>query len=144
MIEEIEQMWSVDCVINNVDLEQASMDTYTLHSKYYKYYNAACKHLAKLEIERSKITLLRTDYFLGVLDQLTLKNNGWKANPRTILKADIPNHLSADSMMIEINLKIADIKIVINFLESIIKIISNRGFHVKNILENRRFLNGGN
>lgn len=141
IIDEIEQQWSVDCKLDLTDLEQATADTVQLHFKYSKYHNALKLRLSALQHEKNRMTLIRTDYWSGNIDKDTLKDNQWTPNARVILKSDIPLHLSADNILIEINRKIDLVQQAIVFVESILRMIHSRNFHIKNVLDNRKINN---
>lgn len=142
-LEDIENMWAQDCKINLLNLEQSSADTYELHSKYSKIWNAAKLHLSKLENEKNRLTLIKNDYYTGNLDHQTMKENKWKPYARTVLKAELPTYVAADNDIIELNLRIATFNQIVSFVESILRTVQNRQFHIKNIIDNRKFVNGG-
>jgi len=142
-IETIENMWSEDSVINELDLTESSKKAAMLHSKYFKIYNRASRVLRNLEAEKARLILIKNDYYQGNLDQTTMRENGWSPFKRTVLKADLPMWLNADRDLIEINQKIQEMQQVTTFLESIIRSINNRHYHIRNILEYEKFINGG-
>lgn len=142
-IQQIEQLWAEDCEIDSLDLDKATRDSYTLHNKYWKILNAARRQLSNLEAKRSRWVLLKTDYYMQNTDFETLKAHGWKPNPRTILKADLPMFITADAEVQQITLEIAEMQQIINFVESIISMINKRNYHINNIIEYRKFQNGG-
>lgn len=144
ILETLEKMWTEDSPINQTDLTDTTLATVKLHSKYMKYYNAAKLQLKRLESDKDKLLLLKTDYYLGNLDHQTLKDNNWSPNKRVILKTDLPLHMNADNEIIAANLKIAEVTQVVTFLDSVIRSINNRGFHIKNILDYEKFINGTN
>ncbi len=142
-VDKVEAEWAVDSKIDLTDLGGVSSKTLELHSKYFKYYNSAKARLRALKGEAAQLKLLKTDYYLGNLDHETLKEKGWKPQQRLVLKTDLNLFLDADPDIIEKNLKISELDDAIYFIDNIIRNINNRGFHVKNILENQKFLNGG-
>ena len=142
-IEEIEALWSVDSKIDMLDIATDSSQTYELHSKYYKILNRAKYTIAKLNGERSKLSLVLADHYLGNLDKDTMKQYGLQPFGRTVLKSDVPNWVASNNLMVEINLSIAQTQAIIDFLDSIIRAIHNKGFVVRNIIEQRKFENGG-
>lgn len=143
-LEKIEVMWSADCVIPTTDLIGASHDIPKLHSKYHQLLNKAKSSLIALESAHSKMRMLKNDYYLNMLDKDTLKELGWIPNKRVILKADLSTYISGDADIINVTEKIQEVKICIDFLESIIRHINSRQFIIKNIIENEKFINGSN
>lgn len=143
-IEDIENQWEKDCKIDPLNIEQSSVDSYELHKKYMKFFNQACRLLARAEIDRSKLMKLRTDYWLRTIDHETLKARNWKPNPLMVVKTDLPGVLAADDELVEINLRVADLNQIVKYCDSIIRVVNNRGFAIRNIIENRKFENGSN
>ena len=142
VLELIEKEWGEDSQIEEIDLSAETRKTAKLHNKYHKYYNGACRRLKELESERARLTFLKTDYYLGNLDKDTLQEKGWKPFKRVVIKTDLPLFLAADEEMIALNLKISDQDQVVKFLESIIRSINNRGYHIRNIIDYEKFING--
>lgn len=141
-LEKIEIMWAEDCKIDKTDLSEASRDIPKFHSKYFQLLNRAKRKLIELDAAYSKLVLLKNDYYLGMLDQQTLKEYGWTPNKRTILKADLQTHIAADNDIISLTEKIQIAKQTVDFLESIIRHINTRQFIIKNIIEHEKFTNG--
>ena len=44
-LEEIQSMWKVDSVIDQIDLEKASLNTPSLHAKYLELLNLSLIHI---------------------------------------------------------------------------------------------------
>lgn len=141
-LDEIHDLWSKDAEINTAVIDQEAIKIPKLHNKYYTIFSQERLLLRKLETEYKQLFLLKHDYYMGTLDEETLKERNWKPNPRNILKSDIPMHIDADSDIINLTLKIAYQKEKINLLESIIKSIMERGYIIKNVIDWQKFTNG--
>jgi hypothetical protein len=113
-----------------------------LHHKYYKIFSQERLALKKYETDFKKLHQMKFEYFLGTLDQETLRENSWKPNPRSILKGDIPMYIDSDQDIINLTLKIGLQKEKVSVLESIIKNISDRGYMIKNYIDWQKFTNG--
>ncbi|QIG70613.1 recombination repair and ssDNA binding protein [Rhizobium phage RHph_I1_18] len=142
-IEEIEKQWSVDSEIDLNDLAYESNKSAKLHSKYYAYYRTFAQEYNKTKTNKARLVKLKTEYYLGDLDKDTLDKYHWKPFQKRILKTDLATYLAADDDMIQVELKLADLNYAVEYLESIIKQIANRGHHVRNVLEFLKFKNGG-
>ena len=59
-----------------------------------------------------------------------------------ILKTDIDKYMDADPELVKLKQKVEYVSTVIDFLESTIKQISNRGFQIKNAIDWRKFTSG--
>ena len=55
------------------------------------------------------------------------------------LKSDLATYIDSDKDMITYNMKIAYQKEKIDFLESVIKTVNIRGFHIKNAIDWEKF-----
>lgn len=143
-IEMIESAWAQDSIIDKTKLVDDSANQYKLHSKYHKILNVIRARLRKLQAEKTRLNLLKTDYYSNQLPPQQLKELGWEPNRRVILKGDISNFVEADEAIININLEIGECHDLISFLDSIIKSINQRQFTIKNIIEQNRFTHGLN
>ena len=105
---------------------------------------------------------LAEDKFNETIEQITqaggkiLKKEKWvyytgKASPEVyvekpfdykVLKADLDKYFDADADLIKCTAKIEYYQIMLDYLESILKIISNRTYQIKNAIEWQRFTNG--
>ena len=71
--------------------------------------------------------------------QSDLEERGWDPNPLKILKSDLSLYIDSDKDIINHNLKVAYQKEKIDFLESVIRTINNRGFQIKNAIDWEKF-----
>jgi hypothetical protein len=91
---------------------------------------------------RSKMKRTLTEYYLGEMDQEELEEFGRDQFYKKLLKNEIDTYIESDDMWIDINLKVALQQEKVNYLDSIIKSINNRGFQIKNAIDWLRFTNG--
>jgi hypothetical protein len=141
-IDEIFELWSEDSNIDTMQISEEAVKIPKLHHKYYKIFSQERLALKKYETDFKKLHQMKFEYFLGTLDQETLKENNWKPNPRSILKGDIPMYIDSDQDIINLTLKIGLQKEKVSILESIIKNISDRGYMIKNYIDWQKFTNG--
>jgi hypothetical protein len=83
------------------------------------------------------------EYFSGSMDEEELKTRGWKPNPLKILRNDLDKYIQSDKEIINLSLKIAYHEERANYLESIVRQISNRNFIIKNMIDWAKFQAGG-
>jgi|TARA_R100000030_G_scaffold97056_1_gene85723 hypothetical protein len=138
-LELIENLWDEDSKIDNDELHTESTKVPSLHSKYYKIYNNI---LVLKKGQENKYKVLRRDkweYYSG------------KASPEVyvekpfdfkVLKADLDKYLDADDELIKCISKIDYYDIMLSYLESILKVIQNRTYQIKNAIEWQRFIRG--
>ena len=141
-LDDIFELWSKDSEIDTARIDKESIKIPQLHNKYYKIFSQERLLLKKYETDYKKLYLLKFEYFLGTLDEETLKENNWVPNPKMTLKGDIPLHIEADQDVINLTLKIGYQKEKTSVLESIIKNITDRGYMIKNYIEWQKFTNG--
>ena len=138
-LEEIFELWEKDSTINPSELGNAALDLAKLHHKYYSIFSRERLLLKKLEGEMKKLRLDKQEFYVDgpTEEQMSM---GWKLPPKgRILKSDVSTYIDADDDIIKLNLKIAYQQEKINALESIIKTLHNRGFHIKSAIDFEKF-----
>lgn len=141
-LEDIQALWDQDSKINSVDLANESLRVPELHNKYYKIYTQERLVMNKWELELKVVYKEKYEYYMGFLDEGTLKANGWEPFALKVLKADLPIYMESDQDMINAAKRITLQREKISFLESIIKNLNNRGFLIKNAIDWNKFTNG--
>ena len=139
----IMSMWEQDAKMDQSELGAESLKIPLLHHKYYKLYLDEGLLFKKLEQDYKTLYRHKYEYYMGIMDEDTLKEMGWEPNPLKILKADLPIYIEADPDLQHIQARIDIQKQKISFLESAIKTVSNRGFLIKNAIDWERFKVGG-
>lgn len=138
-LEEIQQLWEKDSTIDRTELGEESLKIPQLHSKYFKIFSSERMTLRKLESDLKVLHKQKFEYYSGTLDEQTMKENGWEPNPLRILRTDLPIYLESDKEYSVLQLRIEMQKEKIDFLESIIKSLSTRGYQIKSAIEWEKF-----
>lgn len=141
--EELNEMWVKDCKIDETILVRESSRTPELHSKYYNYFYREALRVRKLKADLVELEKAKTEYFNGSMDEIELRQRGWKPNPLKILRQDIQKYIESDREIINLSLRIAMHEENAKYLESIIRQINGRNFHIKNMLDTLKFQAGG-
>jgi len=141
-LDEIFENWQNDSKISKTELDDESIKTSLLHSKYLKMYSTEKLTLYKLEAEYKTLFKLKSEYYAGTLDLQTIKEKGWEPNPKIILKSDLNIHIEADSDIQKLSLKMGLQREKIYALESILKSVSNRGFQISTAVNYMKLMNG--
>lgn len=138
-LEDIINNWKQDSVVDATELGRESLRIPELHHKYFKI--LSMERLTLREYERHYKTLYRAkyEYYMGVMDEDSLKKMGWEPWALKVLKQDMPMYMDSDPDMSELQTKIDIQKEKIELLESIIKNVINRGFQIKNAIDWERF-----
>lgn len=141
-IEEIYTEWSKDGEIDQTNVSSESANIPKLHNKYFQMYVKEGLKLKKLKADYKKFYKLKCEYYRGELDIEELKQYGWKPQALKILKGDVPTYVDADDDVVNMTLKIGLQESIVEYLESIIRQINNRGFQLKTIVDWERFRTG--
>lgn len=138
-LDELFDLWKKDSEIDRSELGEASAKIPQLHYKYYKLYAQERLKLKKLEAEYKVLYKDKWEYFQGTMSEEDLEDREWQPNPLKILKVDLSTYIDSDAEIIQHNMKIAYQKEKIDFLESVIKTVNIRGFHIKNAIDWEKF-----
>ena len=141
-LEEIQELWNRDREIDIAELAIESVRIPQLHDKYLKIYIDERIKLKSLEFELSKMVRLKNDYYSGRMAQEDLEKLGWEPFLGKILKGEIHSYLEADEDVFRIKTKILMMEEKINYLDSIVKMINNRGFQIKSAIDWIKFKSG--
>jgi hypothetical protein len=140
-LEEIQDLWSEDCNWKEDLLDEELLRIPQLHTKYYKIFSKERLLLVKLKSDLKVLTGEKWEYYLGDMPQEDLQERGWEPFLKRPLKADIPRYIDSDRDIINSNIKIAYQQEKVDFLDSIIKSLTARGYNIKGAIEWRKFTN---
>ena len=141
-LEEIQELWNRDREIDIAELAIESVRIPQLHDKYLKIYIDERIKLKSLEFELSKMVRLKNDYYSGRMAHEDLEKLGWEPFLGKILKGEMHSYLEADEDVFRIKTKIVMMEEKINYLDSIVKMINNRGFQIKSAIDWIKFKSG--
>ena len=139
-LDQIQEMWQKDSVIDPDNLHDESLKIPQLHSKYYTVYNTITLLREKAREQYSKIRLERYNFYTGKAEPEVYAEEPFPYKVRE--KDAIQRHLDADERLTKIDLKIRYYDTTLKFLEEIIKNVSNRTFQIKNSIEWHKFQSG--
>ena len=139
-LEQIQEMWEKDSVIDPDNLHDESLKIPQLHSKYYTIYNTITLLREKARESYNRIRLERHNYYTGKAPAETYVDEPFPYKVRE--KDAIQRHMDADEKMSSINMKIKYYDVTLKFLEEIIRNVSNRTYQIKNAIEWQQFQSG--
>lgn len=143
LLEDIEKEWAADVEINPLKLDSESLKIPKLHSKYYNILSRE-----KLVLLNIKNKLEKREFILEQFYNKTLtveELNEYKLpliQDKKVLKPEIPKTIANDPEVVNFKTKIGAQHIKIEFLESILKMIQNRNWAIRDAIEWRKFENG--
>lgn len=141
-LDEIQEMWQRDSVIDPDNLHDESLKISQLHSKYYTIYNTITLLREKARETYNRVRLERYNYYTGKAPAEVYVEEPFPYKVRD--KEALQRHLDADERLNKIDLKIRYYDIMLKFLEEVIKMISNRNYSIKNAIDWNRFQSGFN
>ena len=139
-LEVLQEMWEKDSKLDPDNLHNESLNIPSLHAKYFELYNTTFLLRKKAEQQRKNIRHARYEYFSGKADPEVYEKNPF---PKKIRDKDtMQKYLDADEKLSNTSLKIDYYDTMLVYLESILKVIQNRTFQIKNAIEFMRFNSG--
>ena len=139
-LESIQEMWEKDAKIDRDNLHEESLNIPSLHAKYFELYNTIFLLRKKAEQQRKNIRHERYEYFSGKADPEVYQKDPFAKKIRD--KDTMQKYLDADEKLSTSCLKIDYYDTMLVYLESILKVIQNRTFQIKNAIEFMRFNSG--
>ena len=141
-LDEIQEMWQRDSVIDPDNLHDESIKIPQLHSKYYTIYNTITLLKERARETYNRVKLERYNYYTGKADPEVYEQEPFPYKVRD--KDALQRHMDADEKLNKIDIKIRYYDVMLRFLEDIIKTISNRTYQIKNSIEWHKFQAGFN
>ena len=141
-LSEYRQMVEVDLKINETELDTESLRTPQLHSKYLNFLSDEKLVLSKLESEYKVTKKYRWLYYTGKLSEEELEELEWEPFQLSVLKTDIDKFMDSDDDIQAIYNRIQYRKTVVDYLDNIIKVISNRQWTIRSAIAWLKFTNG--
>ena len=139
-LDTIQKMWEQDSNIDPDNLHTESLNIPILHSKYFDIYNNIILLKKKAEQQRKNIRHDRYEYYTGKADPDVYVENPFPKKIRD--KETLQKYLDADEKLSQVCLKIEYYDTMLNYIESILKMIQNRTYQIKNAIEFVRFTAG--
>ena len=139
-LESLQKMWEEDSEIDKDNLHDESLKIPQLHAKYFDLYNTIFLLRKKADQQRKNIRHERYEYFSGKSDPDVYIKDPF---PKKIRDKDtMQKYLDADGKLSNSSLKIEYYDTMLTYIESILKVIQNRTFQIKNAIEYMRFQSG--
>jgi len=139
-LDTIQKMWTEDSKIDIDNLHTESLNIPILHAKYFDLYNNIVLLKKKAEQQKKNIRHERYEYFSGKADPEVYVENPFPKKIRD--KETMQKYLDADNKLSSVSLKVEYYETMLNYLESILKVIQNRTYQIKNAIEFIRFQSG--
>lgn len=142
-LEAIHDMWENDTHIDKTRLTEETIKIPKLMAKYKRIYSVMRQQREKTELE---LASLRQDkvQFIRYGETKETQEKGWVWPGHKITeKGSIDLYLDADPDMQALMMKLNNIKAKEDLLKTIMEELRQRSFHIRNIIEWEKFINGG-
>lgn len=131
--DKIIEEWKQDCPIDDTTLDKESVKIPTLHGKYLELHSREKIFLNYLGVEYKKLYREKWEYYSGKAE---------KPFQLKLLKTDLHIYLDSDDKLCELKEKIDTQKQKVSYVESVIKSLETRSFHITNAINWRKFTAG--
>ena len=139
-LDTIQSMWEKDSKMDIDNLHTESLNTPILHSKYFGIYNNILLLRKRAEQQKKNIRHERYEYYSGKADPDVYVENPFPKKIRD--KETLQGYLDSDEKLSQVSLKIEYYETLLSYIESILKMIQNRTYQIKNAIEFIRFQSG--
>ena len=138
-LEQIQEMWAKDCVIDDVMLDTSSMKIPQLHAKYITLHNEYSLPLKKAKQELNRTSHLRTLYYSGRGTPDMYEDSPFDFK---LIRSEVPSWVAVDESVNKVEMKVALYETTLSSLSDILKQIHQMSYNIKNMIEWRRFVGG--
>jgi len=139
-LDKVQEMWEKDAKIDPDNLHTESLNIPVLHAKYFDLYNTIFLLRKKADQQKRNIRHERYEYYSGKSDPEIYIETPF---PKKIRDKDtMQKYLDADEKLSTVCLKIDYYDTMLAYIESILKMIQNRTYQIKNAIEFMKFNSG--
>lgn len=142
LFDHIKQMVETDLKFNETELDTESLKIPQLHGKYLNILYDEKLVLRKWKKELSELVKLKWEYYTGKMSEEQLKELNWEPFELRILKQDLELYMESDADLNQKRDRVFVQEEKVNYLESIIKMITSRQYHIRDAIAWRKFVNG--
>lgn len=139
---EIQKMVQSDIQIDNTSLDKESLNIPQLHNKYLCILMDEKLIVKKYEGDYNILKKNKWLYYLGKLSEEQLTELNWEPFDLAIVRQDVDKFLDSDKELITLKNKIDYQNEKINYLENIVKAISNRIWNIRAAIDWIKFTQG--
>jgi hypothetical protein len=140
--EELQYQWTLDCEMDETELSHESIKIPQLHNKYLIFYSNEKLKFKEIKYLFAGLIKRKRDYYSGRMTAEELEAADWEPFQYKLLKADVQEYIDADDNVIESKKLLALQEEKVNYLESIVKSLTTRGYLIKNAIDWKKFTEG--
>ena len=141
-LNDLKLMVENDLKLDQTILDQESSRTPQLHNKYLIFYMDEKLRLKKLEGEQAALRRKLWLYYTGRMSKEEVKEFGREQFELNVLKTEADELITSDSEWIKLDEKVTYQQEKVNYLENIVKIINNRQWQIRSMIDWIKFTQG--
>lgn len=141
-LDELKVMIKKDLDIDQTALDAESSRTPQIHNKYLVMFMDEKLKLKRMNNELSVLRRNKWLYYTGRMSQEELTQFGWEPFELNILKTEADDMIESDADYIKASEKVNFQEEKVNYLESVIKIVQNRQWQIRAMIDWLKFTQG--
>lgn len=141
-IDELKSMIKKDLEIDQTALDAESSRTPQIHNKYLVMFMDEKLKLKRMENELSVLRRNKWLYYTGRMSKEELDHHGWEPFELNILKNEADQMIESDNDYIKASEKVNFQQEKVNYLEDVVKIVNNRQWQIRSIIDWLKFTQG--
>lgn len=141
-LDELKNMIKKDLEIDQTALDAESSRTPQIHNKYLVMFMDEKLKLKRMENELSVLRRNKWLYYTGRMSKEELDHHGWEPFELNILKNEADQMIESDNDYIKASEKVNFQQEKVNYLEDVVKIVNNRQWQIRSIIDWLKFTQG--
>ena len=141
-INDVKEMVKSDLGIDQTALDTESSRTPQLHNKYLVIFMDERIKLKRLENELSVLRRNKWLYYTGRMSKEELVQFNWEPFELNVLKTEANDLIDSDNDYIKMSQKADFQKEIVNYLEGVVKIVQNRQWQIRAMIDWIKFTQG--
>mgnify|MGYP000332863741 FL=1 len=139
-LESIQEMWKKDSVIDGDLYCEESTKIPQLHMKYMEFHNTFSLMKKEKELDMKRLIKEKWLYYKGKAPSSVYKEMPFDFKLTT--KEEINMFIESDDDIMKLQYRIDYIEQTLLYLDSVLRMINNRNFQIKNAIDWEKFKNG--
>lgn len=148
LFDKIKEEWNTDSQIDfdikdkgyTENLSKLSLETPFQHNKYLNHHSDLSLLKVSLEFEIRKLIKDKREYYGGEADAKVYAEKPFGSSIKTSEKMRV--YLDSDEDILNLEGKVKLIEVMLSYLDSVMKMINQRNYLIKNAIEWEKFTNG--
>ena len=138
-LSELQDQVDRDLKMDDTEQDLESIRTPQLHNKYLKHYTKYSLQLRKTKDDYKVLHRQKWEYYTG-----KAAPEVYQARPfdLKVLKSDVGIYIDSDEELQQLGQKEAYLETTVNYLEKVLREITNRNWTIRNTIEWKKFLHG--